>query len=100
MEAIMSRVKINNKWVKITGAKQAIGEYNNWINRNWRYTANIMFDKSNGKIWTDTFIDKNTWNCYHDNDVISLSHYIRERTGGKLTMQLLKEYAIELLREE
>ena len=96
----MARVQLkSSKWVKITGIKSAIGDFNKWLAYDWRRSANIMIDKSNGKIWTDTFIDRNSWNDYHDNDIVSLSHYITCRTGEKITMELLKIYAIDLLSE-
>ena len=81
------------KNIKITGIKKAIGDYNSWLRMDWRHTANIMLDKSTGEVWTDCFIDCNTWKEYHSEDVISLSDYIRLRTDKPFTMQLLKEYA-------
>lgn len=94
----MSRIQLSSgKWVKITGIKSAIGDYNNWINRDWRHSANIMIDLSTGEIWTDIFTDRNSWKEYHSNSIISLSSYITERIDKKLTMELLKEYATNLL---
>jgi hypothetical protein len=97
----MARVQlINRKWIKITGIKTAIGDYNNWINRDWRRVAKIMLDKSTGEIWCDCFSDRNTWKLYLDKDIVSLSGYIfNYGTGEKLTMQRLKEYAVALLSE-
>ena len=79
------------KSIKITGIKKAIGDYKNWLSIDWRHTANIMLDKSTGEVWTDCFIDCNSWKEYHSEDVISLSDYIRLRTDKPFTMQLLKE---------
>lgn len=79
--------------IKITGIKKAIGEYKNWLSQDWRRTANIMLDRSTSEVWTDCFIDCNSWKEYHSKDIISLSAYIRERTEERLTMAILREYA-------
>lgn len=81
------------KNIKITGIKKAIGEYKMWLSHDWRRTANIMLDKSIGEMWTDCFLDCNTWKEYHSENIISLSSYIRERTEEPLTMATLREYA-------
>lgn len=94
----MSRIQLSSgKWVKITGIKSAIGDYNNWIDRDWRHSADIMIDLSDGQIWTDIFTDRNSWKEYHSNSIISLSRRIQRITEEKLTMELLKKYAIELM---
>ena len=79
--------------LKITGIKKAIGEYKNWLAQDWRRTANIMLDKSTGEIWTDCFLDCNSWNEYHNKNIISLSKYIKERTEEPITMTILRKYA-------
>lgn len=81
------------KNIKITGIKKAIGEYKNWLAYDWRRTTNIMLDKSTGEVWTDCFIDCNSWKEYHSKDIISLSAYIRERTDETFTMAILRKYA-------
>ena len=81
------------KNIKITGIKKAIGDYNSWSRMDWRHTANIMLDKSTGEVWTDCFIDCNTWKEYHSDDIVSLSSYIRERTEEPFTMEILRKYA-------
>ena len=81
------------KNIKITGIKKAIGDYNSWLRMDWRHTANIMLDKSTGEVWTDCFIDCNTWKEYHSDDIVSLSSYIRERTEEPFTMAILRKYA-------
>lgn len=58
-----------------------------------------MLDVSTGEVWTDIFVSSNEWNVYHDEDIISLSCYIREQTDEPLTMKLLKKYAEELVKE-
>ena len=79
--------------MKITGVKKAIGDYKDWISRRYGNAANIMLDKSTGKVWTDVFTDCNSWIEYHSESVISLLSYIRQRTDEELSMQLLKTYA-------
>lgn len=79
--------------MKISGVKKAIGDYKNWISRRYGNAANIMLDKSTGKVWTDVFPDCNSWIEYHSESVISLLSYIRQRTDEELSMQLLKTYA-------
>lgn len=79
--------------MKITGVKKAIGDYKDWISRRYGNAANIMLDKSTGKVWTDVFPDCNSWIEYHSESVISLLSYIRQRTDEELSMQLLKTYA-------
>lgn len=81
------------KNIKITGIKKAIGEYKLWLSQDWRHKANIMLDKSTGEVWTDCFLDCNSWKEYHSDDIISLSSYIRERTEETFTMKILRKYA-------
>ena len=81
------------KNIKITGIKKAIGDYNPWLRMDWRHTANIMLDKSTGDVWTDCFIDCNTWKEYHSDDIVSLSSYIRKMTEEPFTMAILRKYA-------
>ncbi len=81
------------KNIKITGIKKAIGEYKLWLSQDWRHTANIMLDKSTGEVWTDCFLDCNSWKEYHSDDIISLSAYIRERSVETFTMKILRKYA-------
>lgn len=81
------------KNIKITGIKKAIGEYKMWLSQDWRHKANIMLDKSTGEVWTDCFLDCNSWKEYHSDDIIFLSSYIRERTEETFTMKILRKYA-------
>lgn len=85
--------------IKITGIKKAIGEYKYWISQDWMRTANIMLDKSTGKVWADCFLNCNSWIEYHDEDVISLLSYIRGMTDEPLTMSLLRTYAEMAINE-
>lgn len=88
------------KKIKITGIKKAIIEFNDWISYDWRRRANIMLNTSTGEVWTDCFLDCNTWKEYHDKSIVSLLSYIRERTDEKITMNLLKEYAEIIIIEK
>ena len=86
---------MKNTQIRITGIKKAISDYKNWLSIDNRHTANIMLDKSSGKVWTDCFIDCNSFKIYHDSNIISLLDFItaREEEKKPLTMQLLKQYA-------
>ena len=86
---------MENTQIKITGIKKAISDYKNWLSIDSRHTANIMLDKSSGKVWTDIFVSCNSWKIYHDKNIISLLDFItvREEEKKPLTMQLLKKYA-------
>lgn len=78
---------------KITGIKKAIGEYREWTSRHSSFEAEIMLDKSTGEVWTDCFVDCNSWKEYDSDSIICLSRYIQRRTDKPLTMGLLKECA-------
>ena len=79
--------------IKITGSKKAIREYKSWLSQDFRRSANIKLNKSTGEVWTDCFLDCNSWKEYHSEDVISLSDYIREMTEEPFTMAILRKYA-------
>jgi len=87
------------KTLKITGIKKAIGDYKDWKSYDWRRSAKIMIDVLSGEIWTDCFLDCNTWKNYHSSSISSLSSYIRQYTDKPFTIVLLKEYAIQLMSE-
>lgn len=84
--------------MKLKGYKKALGEYRRWLSLNYFHRAEIMMDLSDGTVWTDIFIDCNSYNVYHSDSIISLSDYILEREEeGELNMTLLKEYGEKLL---
>lgn len=53
--------------VNMAKLKQAVNDFNRWQEH-----AVIMFDKSDGDIWTDIFTSDNNWNVYHSNTIILL----------------------------
>lgn len=53
---------------KIKGLKKACGEMNN--NKNLNRT--VMYDRGTGEVWIDVFADQNSWNEYHDKNIISV----------------------------
>lgn len=52
------------KTLKITGIKQAVGDFNNW-----QGAARIYFDKSDGKVWTMIYSDSDSYNRYHSSSI-------------------------------
>ena len=99
------------KTIKIYGHKKAIGEYKNWLSRAWGNKAKIMLDLETGHVWCDAFTSCNEWIEYHDSNVICLSDYIFDDmffkmnplgdsfTYKDITYNLLKEYALELIKD-
>ena len=59
--------------MKVKGIKKAVGEYNRWVNSGYGRIADIMMDISNGEIWCDVFLSRNSWKVYHTEDVISIT---------------------------
>lgn len=86
--------------MKITGAKEALREFKEWLRCDWRHSANIMLDKSTGEVWTDYFLDCNQYKIYHSESIISLSHFITMRTREPLTVEMLEKYASIVITEE
>lgn len=81
---------------KITGVKNAVGTYKSWMKEDWRRTARIMFDLSDGKVWTDCFLDCNTWKNYHSDTIINLGREMDEREEN--TMANVKAAAERCLK--
>lgn len=77
---------------KITGIKKAVGEYKNWIKRDWGYVAKIMLDVSTGEVWTDCFISSNDWKEYHSSNIICISSLILQE-NKEISMKTVREYA-------
>ena len=86
------------KKIKISGIKKAVGEYKNWKKRSWSYCASIMMDLSDGQVWTDCFIDCNSWKEYRSDSIICLT-YDFFGSYDELTMQNLKEHAANKLKK-
>lgn len=81
--------------MKIKGLKKAIGEYNR-ANRDGAYSPRygiLMFDYSDGEIWTDEFYDlgHGSWNEYHSDTIINLGAEMKRR-GIHINMGNTKEF--------
>lgn len=68
---------------KITGLKKAVGDYQR-ANAEGAYSPRygcLMYDKADGKIWTDEFysIGHNDWKEYHSDNVVNLGSMMEER---------------------
>lgn len=44
-----------------------------WCKQDWRRTFAMMIDTSDGDIWSDCFLDSNTWKEYHSDTISKLS---------------------------
>ena len=88
------------KKFKVSGVKKALGDYNNWLKMDPRYRANIMIDLSDGRVWTDVFIDSSTRRQYCNKSIKSLSVYMSIRgVAESPTKELVKKYALEMKNE-
>ena len=88
---------MTTKNIKVTGIKKAMGNYNQCDN--WNRYGLFYLDTKTGEVWCNVYNNCNTWDEYHDKDIICLNpwEYVSE-CENKLTMQLLKlagERAIE-----
>lgn len=61
--------------MKYIGIKQAVSEFNKWQGH-----AEIMFDKSDGKVWCDVFASDNEDLAYHSDTI----DYIMYKNGFKM----------------
>ena len=80
--------------MKIKGLKTAVGDYKR-ANKG-RFSAwygKLMFDKSDGELWTDVFynLGQNEWKVYHSSNIINLSE-IMACYGVKVTMKNVKAF--------
>jgi hypothetical protein len=42
------------------------------INNSTNLARRVMFDMSDGSVWVDVFASLNSWNEYHDSDIIEV----------------------------
>ena len=73
----------------ITGIKKAVSEFNNWTQGG----ARIYFDKTDKKVWCNIYPDGNSWDDYHDANIVELTHkgFSMASQWNKITMVELKE---------
>ena len=82
--------------MKVKGIKKAITTKRNWEERDYFYRTNIMFDLSDGEVWTDTFTSCNSYINYHSNTIMSITNILCEREL-KTNMANVKLICSELL---
>lgn len=80
---------------KIVGLKKAIGDYKR-ANAGGHYNpfyGYLMFDTSDGKLWTDEFysIGHNSCKVYHSNTIVNLGAMMAER-GIEINMKNVREF--------
>lgn len=84
--------------MKIKGLKKAVGEYNraNAGGYTSPFYGELMFDTSDGEIWTDTFysIGHNEWKEYHSTSIINLGRMMNEHSIP-VSMKTVKEFINE-----
>lgn len=86
---------------KITphGQKKALSDLKNWY-RNAGPFANVelMIDLSDGAIWADCFLDRNSWKEYHSGTIVPLQ-LPRDEFGQMVppTMKNMRESAKKML---
>ena len=79
--------------IKVTGVKSAISDYNQCDNFN-RYGI-FYLDTASGKVWCNMYTDSNSYDIYHNKDIITVSpcDYM-DVLDKKMTMQILKDICI------
>lgn len=84
--------------MKITGLKNAIGDYKR-ANEGGAYSNKygyLMFDTSDGEIWTDEFysVGQNEWKEYHSDSIINLGKMMNEH-NIEINMKNTKEFIVK-----
>lgn len=64
-----------SKGTKITGLKKAIGDYRFFLKKG--HYGIIQFDTETGEVWTDEFIDCNSYNVYPPH-ILNISAMMKE----------------------
>lgn len=81
--------------MKIKGLKQAVGDYKraNREGANSPRYGYLMFDKEDGKIWTDEFysLGQNEWKEYHSDTIVNLGSKMVEQDID-INMNNVKEF--------
>lgn len=80
---------------KIKGIKKAVGEYKH-INAGGPYSPHygvLMFDYSDGEVWTDEFYDfgHRSYKIYHSDSIVCLERMMREENVD-ITMANVKTF--------
>lgn len=80
--------------MKIKGLKKAISEYTLYNKNPYSSErAELMFDTSDGELWTDYFVDENSWKVYHSDTIVNLGQLMRFNEI-KVTAQNVKKFIV------
>ena len=82
--------------IKITWIKNAVGAFNSQIG-----AARIYFDKEELKVWTNTYPSGQSWDDYHDKNIIEIYAKLdMQDQWDKITMKQLTNMAIEVMQND
>ena len=83
--------------IKIKGIRKAVTAFNNWHG-----AARVYFDKSEMKVWTNVYADGNSWDDYHDDDIVEIANKLSMLSrDAQITMREIRELVTtELMKNE
>ena len=58
--------------IKKSEITKARKELNDWLRQDNRRTGVLMFDKSDGEVWADVFLDEGSYKIYHSSDIVEI----------------------------
>lgn len=69
--------------IKKSEIAKARRELNHWLRQDNRRTGVLMFDKSDGEVWADVFLNEGDYKIYHSSDImeIPMSEIMWRSTG-------------------
>ena len=70
--------------------KKAVKEFNDW-----QGDAVIMCDEEDGEVWTDVFVDANSWKKYHSDSI----HTVYDKRGIPFRNKKVSIDGIKMLLE-
>lgn len=73
-------------------------EARQWCRLDFGRTYNMMIDTEDGKVWSDVFLDENTYKIYHSDTIFSLSPIGRLATVAETEKAYLAE-AVSMLQK-
>lgn len=57
----------------VSDYKTVMAERRQWLSGSPFRVCSIMYDRSDGSLWADCFLDCNTWSEYHSPDIFDLT---------------------------
>jgi hypothetical protein len=82
--------------MKVKGLKKACGDLNGYR----KFTRHVMYDKSDNTVWVDVFYDCNSWNEYHDHDIICVMRISNLHYDYITQKEMIKEIEIAVAIKE